>query len=568
MAGNIYPLSHALFCSEIAVNEIPFLMLIVEDDAGLTELIGRVLKDKGWHVAAASCGQEALSRLKTSQPGLILLDYSLPDMTGAEFLEEAIARNLPIPAFIVATGVGDERLAVEMMKRGARDYLVKDGHFLEVLPLAVSKTLEHIETERRLARVQQELRESEQRFLTAQIEELSLRRRQDEEKQHLEAQLYQARKLEAIGLLAGGIAHDLNNLLSPILGYGEMLVTDVALSETHRRDVSEIISAGERARDLINQLMAFGRKQILEVKSLDLSVVVTDFFKFLRRTIREDIRVELLPSPTISAILADRNQIEQILMNLAMNAQDAMPAGGTLTISTENIMLGAADVALDAEIQPGQYVRLVVGDTGSGMDPDTCGRIFEPFFTTKVMGKGTGLGLATVYGIVKQHEGHIRVESKPDCGTRFRILFPAYDPAGSAVEVSGHKKAEPPKGHETVLVAEDDASMRKLVVSMLTQLGYRVLVGETAGKCLDIAKTHSQPIDILFTDVVMPEMNGKELFSRISQVSSISRVLYMSGHSTDVISNQGVLENGLFFIQKPFTLRAMAEKLRQVLDKG
>jgi two-component system cell cycle sensor histidine kinase/response regulator CckA len=391
------------------------------------------------------------------------------------------------------------------------------------------------------------------------------RKRDEQEKEILQEQLRQSQKLESVGLLAGGVAHDLNNLLQPMIGYSELLLADSTQSDTARRYIQQIIKTGERARDMVLQLMAFGRKQILEIRPLKLNGVIADFSRLLRRTLREDIQIRLELNPEIRSILADRSQVEQILMNLAVNAQDAMPGGGTLTIETENANIDEYFASLHPGVVPGDYVRLTVSDSGVGMDPDTVARIFEPFFTTKEMGKGTGLGLATVYGIVKQHGGNIWVYSEPDRGTTFKLYLPVSD-FTDQVEATEITKSESTGGNETILVAEDDEMVRELTCEMLEELGYRVMRAETAEKCLELAQNSDTPMDLLLTDVVMPEMSGKELFKRIAQIRPGIRGLFMSGYTADIIARRGVLDAGVDFIQKPFSLDILSQKIRKALD--
>jgi PAS domain S-box-containing protein len=396
------------------------------------------------------------------------------------------------------------------------------------------------------------------------IFDITDRKLAEQEKEKLQEQLRQSQKLESVGLLAGGVAHDLNNLLQPMMGFSELLLADSSQSETARRHIQQIIRTGERARDLVQQLMAFGRRQVLDIRPLKLNGVITDFIRLLRRTLREDIQIRLELSPQIRDILADSSQVEQILMNLAVNAQDAMPGGGALTIKTENASLDEHFASLHSGVVPGDYVRLSVSDTGIGMEADTAARIFEPFFTTKEMGKGTGLGLATVYGIVKQHGGNIWVYSEPGRGTTFELYLPVSDVADKVEEtqISGSGSSG---GSETILVAEDDEMVRELTCEILEALGYRVMSAETAGKCLELAQDNAATIDLLLTDVVMPEMSGKELFMRIAEIRPGIRALFMSGYAANIIAQRGVLDADVNFIQKPFSLESLSQKIRQIL---
>ncbi len=379
----------------------------------------------------------------------------------------------------------------------------------------------------------------------------------------LEAQLRQSQKMEAVGLLAGGVAHDLNNLLAPILGYSEMLL-DGDLDRECRSDIQQIALAAERARDLIKQLMAFGRKQPLEVVLLDLNEVVTDFVRLLRRTLREEIHINVGLGAGLGTIRADRTQVEQVLMNLAVNAQDAMAGGGTLSVETALVELDDGYVADHPDVAPGEYVMLAVSDSGTGMDAATVGRIFEPFFTTKERGKGTGLGLATVFGITKQHGGHISVYSEPGQGTTFRVYLPVVTDVETAPLAPGPEKVV--GGSETVLVAEDDETVRDMACAMLRRLGYQVLTAETPEDCLAVGLAQPDRIDLLLTDVIMPGLSGRQLHEQLAEAIPDLKVVYMSGYTADVIADRYVSTPGIEIIAKPFTRQSLAAKLRHALE--
>jgi PAS domain S-box-containing protein len=388
-------------------------------------------------------------------------------------------------------------------------------------------------------------------FVLAIIRDVSERKRAEEE-------LRLAQKSESIGRLAGGVAHDFNNLLSPILGYAEMLLLGMSGDDPRHDHLMQIQKAALRARDLTQQLLAFSRKQVLEMTVLDLGKVISGLHAILRRTIREDVEIELRLAPTPSRIRADVTQVEQILMNLAVNAQDAMPAGGRFLIETAN-RSGEDPI-------PGPQVALTVCDTGTGMSPEVLANVFEPFFTTKKKGKGTGLGLATVYGIVKQHEGHIRVESEPGEGTTFEILFPLAEEE-SAVEATPDAPREGERGSETVLVVEDDEGVRGLVCSVLEYHGYRVIEVTGAAECMAFVEGHDGPIDLLLTDVIMPRMSGREMYERLTKMRPGLPVLYMSGYTADEIAHHGVLDDGVELIQKPIRVRMLTGKVREILDR-
>ncbi len=395
--------------------------------------------------------------------------------------------------------------------------------------------------------------------------DISDRKQEEEARKRLEAMLRQSQKLEAIGQLAGGVAHDFNNLLSPILGYSEMLMNNIHENDPRHNDVREIYNAADRASGLTRQLLAFSRKQVLELKPVALDQIISDFQKILRRTIREDISITFsLPAKPIP-IVADIGQIEQILMNLAINAQDAMTHGGELSFKVSSVELTPDYCKNYPDVKPGRYAQLTVSDTGSGISTENLSKIFEPFFTTKEQGKGTGLGLSTVFGIVKQHSGHISVESKLGKGTTFRLYFIKSNEAiitekKSAIS-DGYKR-----GTEKLLVVEDNDNVREMTCQMLEFLGYKVYGMNSPAKCVEFIHSSEEVVDLMLSDVIMPEMNGKKLFETIRQIKPDMKVLFMSGYTSDVIAHQGILEEGIHFIQKPFSIESISRKLREVLD--
>jgi PAS domain S-box-containing protein len=391
------------------------------------------------------------------------------------------------------------------------------------------------------------------------------RRQADEERTRLETQLQQARKLEAVGRLAGGVAHDLNNMLAPVLGYGELLAQELE-GEDSRSMVLEILSAAGRARDLVRQLLAFGRRQMIDLKPVDLNQVVTGLEGILRRTIRENVSIVLALDEAACTVKADRVQIEQVLLNLAVNAQDAMPDGGTLTLSTGHADVTEEDLRRDPGGACGPHVVLRVRDTGVGISPDLLDRIFDPFFTTKEMGKGTGLGLATVYGIVKQHRGMVDVSSHRGGGTTFQILLPAAAPSSDTSSIPPEPAAA--GGTDTILVVEDQAQVREMVCQALARHGYAVLGAENGETALRVAAAHRGDIDLLLTDVIMTSMNGRQLRDQLAQARPGLRTIYMSGYPDDIIGREGVLDGDADFIQKPFSLGALTTLIRRVLDRS
>jgi PAS domain S-box-containing protein len=386
------------------------------------------------------------------------------------------------------------------------------------------------------------------------------------ERHALEQQLQQSQKMEAVGRLAGGIAHDFNNLLMVISGYSEFLLDRLGPEPELRAPAQEIASAAGRASALTRQLLAFSRKQMLAPKILDLNGVVTENLKMLTRMIGEDIELVMVPATGLGAVRADAGQIEQVIMNLAVNARDAMPSGGKLTIETSNVSLDEEHAHVQAPLKPGNYVMLAIGDTGAGMDSETQSHIFEPFFTTKGP-KGTGLGLSTVYGIVKQSGGYIWVDSEPGKGTTFKIYLPRVAEAveSPAEVVAAAQSVATEAGTETILVVEDEANLRYLARQFLEKQGYRVIEAADGAVALQIAVAHEGIIHLLLTDVIMPGMNGRELAQRISEIRPNTKVLYMSGYTENVIGRNGTLDAGIRLLQKPFTLRDLNARVREVL---
>jgi PAS domain S-box-containing protein len=382
------------------------------------------------------------------------------------------------------------------------------------------------------------------------------------ERKLLESELHQAQKMEAVGRLAGGVAHDFNNLLGVITGYSELLESRKDLAPTAIRQIEQIHVAGKKAAALTQQLLAFSRKQIVQLRILDLNQVVSGLSLMLRRLIGEDIELILRLSPGN----VDANQIEQVVMNLAVNARDAMPTGGKLIIETDTCELSESYSMLHRPVRPGSYVRLTITDTGCGMDPKTMSHLFEPFFTTKELGRGTGLGLAIVYGIVKQSQGYVWAYSEPRRGTSFKIYLPLQ--TAEVQPVSVPSQIENVRGSETVLVVEDDAALRSLVVGFLNELGYSVLEAENGEQALEIASTAGSGVEVVITDIVMPKMGGRELTDRLALKFTKLKTLYTSGYTHDGVVQTRVLREGEAFLQKPFALSELSKKLREVIENG
>ena len=387
------------------------------------------------------------------------------------------------------------------------------------------------------------------------------------ERRRLEAQYLQSQKMEAVGRLAGGVAHDFNNLLTVIQGYGAMLLGSLGPDNPSHELVGEMTRAGERAAALTRQLLAFSRQSVLAPRVLDLNAVVLDLEKMLRRVIGEDIDLAANLGPALGRVKADLGQIEQVLMNLAVNARDAMPTGGKLTIETRNIEVDEDGARRHTGLRPGRYILLAVGDTGHGMTPEVQARIFEPFFTTKEKGKGTGLGLATVHGIVQQAGGHVGVHSRPGAGTTFQVYLPRVEEMASPARPAAGGRAAP-KGTETILLVEDEDSVRALTRLVLHGAGYRVLEASDGGEALEVGALHTGPIHLLLSDVVMPVLGGRQLAERLLTLHPEMKVLFQSGYTDDAVVRHGLSQETVHFLQKPFTPAALTQKVREVLDSA
>jgi len=385
------------------------------------------------------------------------------------------------------------------------------------------------------------------------------------ERKHLEDQLRQAQKMEALGRLAGGVAHDFNNLLTGIIGYADLLMSGRGADEPMYEDLAQIKRAGERAAALTSQLLAFSRRQILDPRVLDLNTVVADMEKMLRRLLGEDVELITRLAPNLDRVRADPGQIEQVILNLAVNARDAMPQGGRLTLSTATAVPDEALLRAHPEMHRGPHVLLTVSDTGCGMDEPTRMRLFEPFFTTKEIGKGTGLGLATIYGIVKQSEGQITVESMPGHGTTFRIYLPRHEEAPRKARRTS-PSFQLPSGSETILLVEDEELVRNLAQMVLQHQGYRVLVAGLGPEAARMGTQHAGAIDLLVADVVMPGMSGRQLAQELLRSRPNMKVLYLSGYTQDAVGRHGVFEDQTPLLHKPFTPDELAQKVRDVLD--
>jgi nitrogen-specific signal transduction histidine kinase len=397
------------------------------------------------------------------------------------------------------------------------------------------------------------------------IVDITERKQAEAERLDLERRISASQRLEGLGLLAGGVAHNFNNLLTVILGHAELLNETQPADVNIASSVREIIKAGSRSRDLIGQLLAMGRRQVLELKPLDLNMVVRECGSMLRQALRENITVEYRLSDSPCPVAADPGRIDEVLLNLALNAQDAILREGTISIATEEILLEGVFARRHDDVPPGRYVLLTVSDTGRGMDEATAARVFDPFFTTKELGAGTGLGLSTVYGVVKQHNGSIEVASIPGRGTRFMIYLPRTDAAPQSVHHDVPEK--PARGEETILLVEDEAPIRTMLSRHLRALGYTVLDADGGVSALRMASAYGEVIHILVTDVVMPGMNGTELYERLRGAKPQMKVLYMSGYQRDVIDSHVVRGAEADLLTKPFAGHTLATRVREILDR-
>lgn len=512
---------------------VPLRVLVIEDSDDDTALVLRELKRAGYDLdfTRVDSPDTLKASLASREWDLIISDFSMPRLTGTEALK--LVRSMACEApFIFVSGTIGEDTAVAALKDGAQDYIIKTN------------------LKRLVPAVQRELREAEER----------------QQRRRLEQHVAQMQKFEAIGRLAGGVAHDFNNLLGVILGQSEILL-ERSKDQASIHGLEMIRDSARRGATLTRQLLAFGRRQVFETKVLNLNVILADVEKLLGRVIGEDIELEFQTEGKLASIEADPGQLEQVILNLAINARDAMPTGGKLTITTANLHLDEDYVDHRAIVKPGRYVQLVVADTGCGMDEQTQSRIFEPFFTTKEQGKGTGLGLATVYGIVKQSGGYIWVYSEPGHGTAFKIYLPMVE---AAAEDPRHleRNEKVSRGSETILVVEDDASLREVTCEFLQNSGYLVMSAGSPEEALHLGEWHKGPIDFLLTDVIMPKMNGRELAITLSKARPEMKVLYVSGYTDGIVRDgvHGALEDGLAFLQKPYTRHALTRKVREILD--
>jgi signal transduction histidine kinase len=514
----------------------PLRALIVEDSENDALLLLEELSRQGYDVThrRVQTAADMRSALDKEAWDVVFSDYTMPAFSATGALETLRASGHDVP-FIIVSGTIGEETAVAALQSGAQDFLTK-GKLARLAPA-----------------LERELREVNQR----------------RERARLEEQLRQAQKLEAVGRLAGGIAHDFNNILTTIAGYSEMVLEQIGPDKPISGDLAEIRKATDRAAQLTRQLLAFSRQQVLRVVDLDINEVVWGMRGMLQRLIGEDIVVEITLTDDLGPIRADRIQLDQVLMNVAANARDAMPKGGRFVIETSAAKAQDIFDLTRLTAPPGPYVRLAMTDSGSGMDERTRQRLFEPFFTTKELGKGTGLGLATVYGIVKQLDGYIWVTSNLGQGSTFTLFFPASEASEKKPPAAPIAQPQVPLAaqHETVLVVEDEPGVRHLVARTLARHGYRVLQASSAREGLALVSEHGSTISLVLSDVVMSEMSGPEMVARIREGRRDVKVLYMSGHAGHAIRHGGKLEHEDHLLEKPFYAHDLLSAVRDVLDE-
>ena len=535
-------------------------ILWADDNADMREYVARLLA-QNYEVIAVPDGQAALAAAVEKKPDLVLSDVMMPGLDGFGLLRELRAdeRTRTIPVILLSARAG-EGSAVEGLAAGADDYLIKPFSARELLArvrthLEMARLRREWEVELE-ARVEQRTAELSQK--TKELQEEAIQRRQAEE------QFIQSQKMEVVGQLASGVAHDFNNILGVIIGYSDLVMQEIDAGHFMHKPMQEIRHAADRAAGLTKQLLIFSRKQQVEMAVLDLNLVLTGMDKLLRRLIDEHVELTILPGKQIGRIEADSGHIGQVVMNMVVNARDAMPDGGKIIIETSNISFGANESATG--ILPGDYLMLGITDTGSGMTEEVKARLFEPFFTTKPQGKGTGLGLATCQTIIKQCGGQIRVHSELGKGTAFKVYFPrAYRSLNAAAQ--SNQTAAVPRGTETLLLVEDEPSVRALAHRVLESQGYNVLRATTGQEGLRVAREHrGPPISMVVTDVIMPQMGGKVMAEWLKATYPNLKILFTSGYTDDTIAHHGVLEPGVAFLQKPYTPGSLSRKVREVLD--
>lgn len=511
----------------------PLHILHLEDDLVDAELVQRTLKTGGIHceITRVQCHDSFVAALEQGGIDLILSDFSLPDFDGFSAAKIVRARWPALPLILVSGTLGED-VAIDSLKNGATDYVLKE-RLVRLVP-AVRRAMQEVKDR--------------------------------DEHQRLEAQIVEAQKMEVVGQLAAGVAHDFNNILAVIMGYSDITLHEAGISDNVRRHVGEIRLAAERAAGLTGQLLVFSRKQKAQPVVLDLNAVIHDMEKMLGRLIDENIELKILPGTSIGRVMADAGRVGQVLMNLAVNARDAMPNGGKLIITTANVTWGEEEAHAQPGTTPGDYVLLSFSDTGMGMSDEVKARMFEPLFTTKPSGKGTGLGLATCHTIVHQSKGHIAVTSELGKGTTFNIYYPQVEQPLNVASRS-IQTGPLPRGTETLMVVEDEPAVRHLARGVLEALGYQVLSAANGHDALHVVREHSgSPLLLVVTDVIMPLMGGKVMAEWLRITHPELKILFTSGYTDDALTDHGVFEPGIEFMPKPYTPEILARKVREMLD--
>jgi signal transduction histidine kinase len=510
----------------------PLRLLLIEDSEDDALLLMRELSRGGYDVQQERVDTPTAMESALAKQGwdVVISDFAMPHFSGADALRLLRSKGSEVP-FIFVSGTIGEETAVAALQEGAQDYLMKTN--LKRLAPAVQRALQDFEERRK--------------------------------RKQMELQVQQLQKFEAIGKLAGGIAHDFNNVIGAILGWAELGCEEAPAGTVLHDRFQKILSQGQWAARLTSQLLAFARRQVLQPRNFDLSALVVESAGLLRRVIGEQIEVRVVTAPDLRVALADPTQIEQVLMNLCLNARDAMPQGGRLIIETQNAEIDAQYCRLRPFARPGNYVLLEVSDTGVGMDTATSARIFEPFFTTKETGKGTGLGLSTVYGIVKQHGGFIHVHSEPGKGTTFHIYLPAG--CGAAEPREGQRDENIPTGTETILLAEDNVGLQEVAREILERLGYRVIPVSNGLEAVQLFKANPGQYDLIVLDVAMPGVSGPAAFAQMTAIRPDLRVVFSSGYMAVAASLASLTEQGASFLQKPYTLKGLGQVVRTALDR-
>jgi signal transduction histidine kinase len=588
-------------------------ILIVEESLSQAEQLKDILEQHGHNVSVEHDAELALAAIRRHKPEIVISAVQFPGMDGYALCRQIKTdENLKEIPVILLTSLSDTKAVIHSLECGADNFITKpyDEELLmsrieyivlnrelrvgagtqpgleiifegekyytktgrqQMVDLLISIYEAAVQRNHACNRAEHALKALNERLKIRVKEQKSELKDETADRKlaehalvESEKRLQHSQKMEAVGTLAGGIAHDFNNLLTAIIGNAQLALARLGPDDEIYDRLIEIEHSGKRAGELTRQLLIFSRRERLEPRTLDLNDTIRPFAKMLRRIIGEDIELRFLGAADLSTVFADAGQMEQVLMNLAANARDAMPGGGELIIETQNVTIDEIYRLTHPYIQPGKYVQISVCDTGSGMDADTQRRSFEPFFTTKEVGKGTGLGLALAYGIIKQHEGMIEVYSEVGHGSTFKIYLPAQDEA--VVEKLHETQAMLQGGAETILIAEDDETLQKLLTGMLTGLGYNVILGRDGEAAVEAYSSHRDQIDLVILDMVMPRMGGREAYERLRALGSEVPVMFMSGYSAEMAQSRFVLETGATFIQKPYGIAALGNKVREALD--